>query len=725
MKFTIYAARCTQNSKNTYYPDEREITNAKKLQKVVKNDHVCATYKNFRRGNDNFIRSNVLPMDVDNTHTDNPDEWIPPNKIAELFPNVPYAIAFSRNHMKVKNGEAARPKYHVYFMINEITDFKVYAGLKSAIRAKYSFFDKDALDAARFIYGADTGNVIWHEGEQTIDELIEPIPMERQQESSREPSAVVQGERVNTLISLIGSMIKKGIPSQSIKTAIQATNAHFEPPLTDKELEDQVFPSIDRWSAEGIEKRLIPDDFSDIGQAKAFLKFADIAETTRFNKSLGGFLSYNGIVWLENANIELEGKYKQFTDVQLKMARDKEMQAINERNKEKDRGEESTDTEKSAKRWRSTANQVIRYRSSARIEGTLRAFRSDCLVDISKFDCDPYLLNTPGGVVDLRTGELRKQDPEDYFTKVTNVTPEDTNAELWLDQIRKVCCDDTDLMEYLKMVLGMSLLGAVYQEKLIIIYGGGGNGKSSVFDAVIKVLGDYAGGLSADTLIHTRKNVMPEYAELRGKRFVLARELDDGQRLNSAAVKRLCSTDDIHAEPKYKQPFDFTPSHTIVLYTNHLPKVDSSDAGTWDRLVVVPFNARFRDTPGEIKNYAEVLANKAGGAILKWMIEGAVEFIKDEYKLPTPQAVKDAIEAYKKDNDWLNIFLEECTEPKEDNKLPSSDLYACYSSWANRRGEYVRRANDFKAAMENAGYTYKRDKNGVKVIGIALAVVYM
>ena len=110
-------------------------------------------------------------------------------------------------------------------------------------------------------------------------------------------------------------------------------------------------------------------------------------------------------------------------------------------------------------------------------------------------------------------------------------------------------------------------------------------------------------------------------AELRGKRLVIASELEEGMRLNTSLMKQLCSTDEVAAEKKYKDPFRFTPTHTLVLCTNHLPKVGSSDKGTWRRLILIPFMAKLPDQ-GHVKNYAAYLVQQAGGAILKWIIEG-------------------------------------------------------------------------------------------------------
>lgn len=128
----------------------------------------------------------------------------------------------------------------------------------------------------------------------------------------------------------------------------------------------------------------------------------------------------------------------------------------------------------------------------------------------------------------------------------------------------------------------MQGIGKVCVEGLIIAYGEGRNGKSTFWNTLSRVLGTYSGNMSADTLtVGCKRNVKPELAEAKGKRIIIAAELEEGMRLNTSNVKQLCSTDEIYAEKKYKDPFSFVPSHTLVLYTNHLPKVGAIDAGTW------------------------------------------------------------------------------------------------------------------------------------------------
>ena len=193
MRLVLQTANVVSDAKNCLYPNRVEA------------------YKKNYRSKENFIRSNVAVMDCDNDHSEDPEEWITPEKMEELFGDFSYAIAFSRNHMKVKDGKSERPRFHVYFQIEEITDEKVYAGLKIAIQKQYTFFDDNALDAARFIFGADTGEVIWHEGWMTIDEeislVVETDKPEKQEGTSYGP--ILQGSRNNTMSRFASRILKR------------------------------------------------------------------------------------------------------------------------------------------------------------------------------------------------------------------------------------------------------------------------------------------------------------------------------------------------------------------------------------------------------------------------------------------------------------------------------------------------------------------------------------
>ena len=257
-------------------------------------------------------------------------------------------------------------------------------------------------------------------------------------------------------------------------------------------------------------------------------------------------------------------------------------------------------------------------------------------------------------------------------------------------------------------------------EALIIAYGEGRNGKSTFWNVVSRVLGSYSGNISADMLtVGCRRNVKPELAEAKGKRLLIAAELEEGMRLNTSNVKQLCSTDEIYAEKKYKDPFSYIPTHTLVLYTNHLPKVGAIDKGTWRRLIVIPFGAKIEGN-ADIKNYADYLFENAGGAILSWVIEGAKKVIADGFHIDAPSRVKEAISNYKDNNDWMTAFLQERCELDDKAVAKSGEVYNEYRAYCNQVGEYVRNSADFYSAIELFGFERFRDKKGRYIKGLRL-----
>ncbi len=195
-------------------------------------------------------------------------------------------------------------------------------------------------------------------------------------------------------------------------------------------------------------------------------------------------------------------------------------------------------------------------------------------------------------------------------------------------------------------------------------------------------------------------------AELKGKRLVIAAELEEGMRLNTSTVKQLCSTDEIEAEKKYKDPFKYVPTHTMVLYTNHLPKVGASDEGTWRRLIVIPFNARIQGK-SDIKNYTDYLVENASPYIMTWVIEGAKKAIDAGFKLDPPGCVRKAIAEYREGNDWLSHFLEECCEVGKGLEQRSGELYLEYRAFCLRNGEYTRNTSDFYLVIPYANNRFR------------------
>lgn len=734
MKFTLYTANCTGNEKNIHYPNQKVITAEADLKKAISYDHVCAKYQNDTRGDANFLVSDVVPMDCDNDHSDNPEEWITPQFLADNLCDVAFAVTYSRHHMLAKGNQSARPRFHVFFPTIPCNDANSHKAIKQKIHKELPFFDGNALDAARFLFGCPS-DVFWHEGSLSIEDWLTLMKSNR---------SIPQGQRNSTLSRIAAKLVKRfGVTEESYQKFLEKA-AECEPPLPDEELET-IWNSACKFGKkvakqEGYvdpeaygKQSLIPDDFSDVGEARTFVE--QYADEVAFTVATD-YLRYNGTYWEESEHA-VTLAMMEHTDVQLAEA-EKQVEAALQtlerlhvpREAVKTGGKKFRDSLDEAQtaayqqyQYYSTFQAfVMKYRNVRNMTNALDAAKPLVLHNPDELDRNPMLLNTPGGTYDLTKGldGWKPTDPADLLTKVTAVVPSKEGMHLWEEALQVFFCGDRSLIDYVQQVCGLCLVGKVYQEALLIAYGDGRNGKSTFWNVIYKVLGSYSGNISADALtVNCRRNVKPEMAELKGKRMILAAELQEGMRLNTSVVKQLCSTDPIFAEKKFKAPFHFEPSHTLVLYTNHLPKVGASDDGTWRRLIVIPFHAKIQGK-ADVKNYAQHLVDNAGGAVLSWLIEGARKVIAANYQIARPQCVLDAIGSYREGNDWLGNFINECCIVNKSYQEKSGELYNNYREYCIENGEYIRSTSDFYAALEQAGYKRKKMRDGKYIIGIQL-----
>ena len=737
MKFTIYTANCRGQQNNTLYPNKHTIDSEEELLKAVCFDHVCGEFKGDRRSVDNFVVSDCIVMDNDNTNSDNPDDWIKAEDYAKIFPDVAFIVVPSRNNMKPKDRKSPRPRHHVYFPIDSVTDKDAYKQIKEYLAAQYPFFDGNALDAARFIYGNPTKKIIWHEGEITIDCIISP---------PQDTRTIPQGKRNNTMSRFAGRILKRyGITERAYSIFIEESNK-CNPPLENEELET-IWKSACRFaekvmSQEGYippeeydfrTRSLKPYDYSDIGQAKVIAR--EYGDELRYT-SATDYIRFDGQQWVESKQRAV-GAVEEFLDLQLEDAKDAVQNAVQAlvsagvteetilscgKKAVANFNDEQMNLYKDYVTAVSYKAFVMKRRDMKYIVSAMQAAKPMLEMKPTDLDADGMLLNTPEGTYDLRLGldGKREHQADDYITKMTSFAPSDEGKKEWLDTLSLIFQGDSELIEYVQQIAGLCAIGNVYLEELIISYGVGSNGKSTFWNSIAGALGSYSGNISADTLtIGCKRNVKPELAEAKGKRLLIAAELEEGMRLNTSTVKQLCSTDEIFAEKKYKDPFSFKPSHTLVLYTNHLPKVGAMDDGIWRRLIVIPFNAKISGK-SDIKNYSEFLIKKSGGYIVKWLIEGAKKAIDNHFKLKNPKVVQDAIEKYKQDNDWMAHFLEACCELGTGLEEKSGDVYLAYRSYCTRTGEFIRSTAEFYNALEMRGIRRRRTSKSRVLMGIKL-----
>ena len=759
--FTIYYANTRNDPKNCRYPNRLADLSDEALKEAFSHDYVCAEYKGNYRNASNFIRSNCLAFDVDNDHSDDPADWLTPDDLRDPFKGVEMIIHFSRSHMKAKNGRLARPKFHVLFPIEECTSSEQYAAMKQKVYEYFPYFDAQALDSARFFFGTENPEIECYEG-TLLNELLpmdnldsaeeHAVPVKKPDETKVFTSVIPQGQRNTTMYSIAVKVLKRFGDTEKATDLFLAESERCVPPLDSEELAgiwnsalkffqrkiatDPEYVSPEAYGSDFKNVSLKPPDYSDLGQAKALVK--ECGDELCFTEATD-YLRYDGKRWVESKQLAL-GCVEEFLDIQLADASDQmesavqELLDLGEKEEEIAPGKKYTDrlissrNEKMAAAGRRFAGAahykdfVMKRRDIKYIKAAMDAAKPMVQLHVSDLDKDAFLLNTPEATYDLQKGMngARPQDPEDHITKITAVSPGEKGKEIWLEALKVFFCGDEQLIRYVQQIVGMAAIGEVNQEAIIIAYGSGKNGKSTLWNTISKVFGSYAGNLSADTLtVGCKRNVKPEMAELKGKRLIIASELEEGMRLNTAMVKQLCSTDEIYAEKKYKDPFSFTPSHTLVLYTNHLPRVGASDEGTWRRLIVIPFNAVIQSSKDK-KNYSDYLFREAGEYIMQWIIEGAEEVIRNNYIIPLPGVVRKAIQAYRDNNDWFANFLEECCDVNPAYTQKSGELYTEYRAHCMRNGEYTRSTTDFYTALDLAGFMKRKTNKGSVISGLKL-----
>ncbi|MBQ7324123.1 MAG: DNA primase, partial [Clostridia bacterium] len=309
-----------------------------------------------------------------------------------------------------------------------------------------------------------------------------------------------------------------------------------------------------------------PSDYTDVGQATVLAK--RYGNILRYSNATG-YLRYDGRCW-QVSNLDAQSVAQALTEQQLAEANDAYNNAqlamqssgaaviLANVGKSKavmtmtDEQQEIYQDYLDAKTYQAYA---LDRRSTQHIAATLQEARPKLQIDSCVLDANPYLLCTPAATYDLRKGlqGARKHSPNDYITRITAVSPGSRGAELWQSFLLQIFSGDQDLVDYVQQICGLAAIGKVLQEAIVIAYGGGRNGKSTLCNTIARVLGTYSDSVSTDVLINSsNRNIMPDLAELRGKRLILASELPCKAQMDDAIIKHLCSTDSITGAKKYK-----------------------------------------------------------------------------------------------------------------------------------------------------------------------------
>jgi putative DNA primase/helicase len=351
--------------------------------------------------------------------------------------------------------------------------------------------------------------------------------------------------------------------------------------------------------------------------------------------------------------------------------------------------------------------QYTKLRSGTTINAIVSLASSDRQHAIVQhaFDADPWLLNTPGGVIDLRTGTLRAGQAEDYCTKATGVTP-GGEAPRWRQFLAEVTGQDAVLAAYLQRLAGYWLTGATTEHALVFFYGTGGNGKSVFLNVLLYLLGTY--GMQAPMSLFEEKTHdghPTELAMLRGARLVVATETEEGRRWAESRIKVMTGGDPITARFMRGDFFTYLPQFKPVIAGNHRPRFRNPDEAIRRRLHLVPFAQRFENPDRDLG--AKLQAEGAG--ILQWCVDGCLSW--QQQGLQPPDRVRIATDDYLEAEDSVGAWLAECCDLEPGAWTASAVLWESWERWAQARGEFVGSQRRLAERLVARGFTSERDAN--------------
>jgi P4 family phage/plasmid primase-like protien len=355
----------------------------------------------------------------------------------------------------------------------------------------------------------------------------------------------------------------------------------------------------------------------------------------------------------------------------------------------------------------------------ANVVGLARS-NEELIATVDQWDADPFLLGTPAGTVDLRTGKLRPVRQADFITKCTAVAPAPagTPAPIWQAFLERIFRHDPELIPFMQRAIGYSLCGQVCAHVLLFCWGQGGNGKGALLNTVSRVLGDYAAVAPSDLLLVTQSDRHPcDMAMLRGARMVTAQELAPGRAWDEPKLKSLTGGDPITARFMRQDFFTYEPQFTLLVAGNHKPSFKGVDEAIRRRVLLVPFLQVIPEA--ERDEHLPEKLKAEWPAILRWAIDGCLAWQREG--LAPPESARAATKDYLDAEDLLGQWLEErCILSPQVGWTALKSLYDGWCTWAQGRGVHVGTATGLGKRLDERGFERRKTKSGAGFLGIAL-----
>lgn len=333
-----------------------------------------------------------------------------------------------------------------------------------------------------------------------------------------------------------------------------------------------------------------------------------------------------------------------------------------------------------------------------------------------QWDLDPWLLNTTGGTVNLKTGEIKEHNPKLYMTKIIKSTPS-PHCPMWKQFLLELTDGDNELIDYLQRVFGYCLTGSVREHTFFFFFGPGRNGKGTLLNTIRSLMNDYAGTIGSEVLMKSNFDHHPTaLASLHGKRLVISQEVKSGNAWDEQKIKSLTGGDAISARFMRQDFFEFKPQFKLLLSGNHKPAIQDLDPAMKARIQIIPI-LTFIPPERRDLDLSEKLESEHDG-ILNWAIEGAQKYL--EQGLSPPASVRNFTDQYFEEENHIQQWVDACCETEKNFKDSSTALFESWKIFADKNRYDVGNQKSFKHKMENEGFRWKRQNTGRVFEGLRL-----
>jgi putative DNA primase/helicase len=469
------------------------------------------------------------------------------------------------------------------------------------------------------------------------------------------PKIIDEGQRDNLLASLAGTMRRRDASPSAIYAALVAENeARVRPKLPDKDLR-RIAKSIGAK-----EPAVLDEHLTDLGNARRFITQHN-GEVRAIVAERRPWYIWDTQRWAPDTTGEVE-----------RMAKSTVRRLYTEAYKIPDEAQRDN-----------LLKHASKSESAPRIRAMLElaATEPELSTTPDMLDANPWLFNVANGTLNLKTGVLMPHKREHLITKLSPIIyDENAKAPRWEKFLLEIMAGDKELVHFLQLAFGYSLTGDTREQCLFFCYGKGSNGKSTLFEIMRLLLGEYARQSDFNTFLASRGDgPRNDIARMHGARLITASEADSEKGFDSRVIKLLTGDDTIVARRLYEEHKEFKPQHKLFLAANHKPIVKEQTEGFWRRIRLIPFTVQFSKDNRD-KRLGQKLRDELPG-ILNWALAGCMDWRK--HGLHEPLAVRKATAAYRDENDVLGEFLAQtCTmDPKSWTSTPK--LYKAFSDWWN------------------------------------------